>query len=721
MFRLVCPGRIGLLTAAVAACSSAPPSPSPAHEPTSTTTSPLVGVLEPPPAMGWNSFDVLSSSRAGYGQTWLNESHIEGASDAMHQSIQSAGYEYINIDSGWSTNYAWTSNSFDANGVPIADPDRFPDGIAGVAAHIHANGQKLGIYGVVGLPTGVYDGDYPIAGTSCHTQDIALQPLTAVPNGWYGQYEIDWSNPCAQAYYNSEANEFASWGVDLLKIDGTTAENGPDIAAWQAALNQTGRSIWLTVSAWPVPLSLAPAIRQDGQGVRIDTDIDCYCSTISSWTSSVDLRWGDLPSWLPFLGPGHFPDLDSMPISNDTGNGIQDGLSDVERQSVMSFWAMASAPLWVGGDIYFMDSTARAILTNPEVIAVDQAAVLPQQTVSGTTPQWAKTLPDGTVAVGVFNLGSSSADIQVSFSSFGLSGDADVRDLVERADLGTFADNWTAQGVPPHGSRLLKVTRQQNDGIAGYTFCSSEYANCSLDGTVDVAFGALGSYVFSSSLSGTIACDVGTFGSDPAYGARKGCYTRPHAGGGPAGFTACASEGQTCSPNGNVDLAFGAVGSFLFQTGVVGSFPCTTGNFGSDPAYGWTKGCYTRPSGGGVAFEAEGAVLSGAAVVVACSDCGDGEKVGYLGDGSGNTVTFPQIDVSWSGAHTLVIHGVSADPRSFSVRVNGGPAISVPIGSGSWSVPTTASVGVTLETGINSITFGNDGAYAPDLDRIVVW
>lgn len=694
----------------------------PAGEPTTRTAGALLGAAatDPPPAMGWNSYDVLSSTRAGYGQTWLNEAHVEGASDAMKQFIQSAGYAYINVDSGWSGNYAWTSNTYDAYGVPNADPERFPDGMAGVADYVHANGQKLGLYATVGLATSVYSANYPIAGTSCHAQDIALQPLTYVPNGWSAEYEIDWSNPCAQAYYDSQADEFASWAVDLLKVDGTTADNGPDIAAWQAALNQSGRSIWLTVSAWPVPLSLAPAIRPDGQGVRVDTDIDCYCETVSSWTSAVDARWTDLPSWLPYVGSGHYPDLDSMPISNDTGNGIQDGLSDVERQSVMSFWAIASSPMWVGGDIYFMDATAQAMLTNPEVIAVDQSGVIPRQVASGQTPQWAKTLPDGTIVVGVFNLGSSTTNVEVSFASLGLSGDADVRDLAAREDLGSFTGNWTAQSVPAHGSRLIKLTSQPGDGIDGYTFCSSEYANCAMSGSMDVAFGAMGSYVFTSALSGPLACDVATFGSDPAYGATKGCYTRPHAGGGPATFTQCAGEDGTCSPDGDVDVAYGAAGSFLFETNKVGTFSCSNTTFGSDPAYGWTKGCYTRPSGGGVAFEAEAATLGGTAVVAACASCGGGKKVGYIGAGSSNAVTFPQVDVGWSGEHTLVVHGVSADPRSFSVSVDGGQPVSLAVQSAGWSTPTSVSTTVTLRAGINSLTFGNAGAYAPDLDRIVV-
>src|SRR5271169_1134672 len=101
-------GCAGVMTATVVGCSSAPSAP---QEHARAVTSALVGVTNPTPAMGWNSFDVLSSTRAGYGQTWLNESHIEGASDALAEFIQSAGYQYVNIDSGWSSNYAWTSNS----------------------------------------------------------------------------------------------------------------------------------------------------------------------------------------------------------------------------------------------------------------------------------------------------------------------------------------------------------------------------------------------------------------------------------------------------------------------------------------------------------------------------------------------------------------------------------------------------------------------------------
>ena len=679
------------------------------------------------PLLGWNSFDVMATSRAGYGQTWLNEGNLRNASDAMQQKLQSAGYIYINVDSGWSSTYAWTSSPYDANGVPIPDPQRFPHGISGLADYVHQKGQKLGLYEIVGLDGNAYNGNYPIEGTSCHTQDIIRRPPALVPNGWNYEYEIDWSNPCAQAFYNSRARRYASWGVDLLKVDGTTADNGPDIKAWQTALDQAGRTMWLTVSAWPVPLSLGAEIRGAGNGVRIDTDVDCYCDTISSWTASVKTRWDDLPSWLPFVGRGHFPDLDSMPINNNAGSGVQDGINDTERQSVMTFWSMASSPLWSGGDIWFMDATAQAILTNPEVIAVDQAAVMPTQLAGGTLQIWKKPLPDGTTAVAVYNLGSAAASITVELAGLGMTGDANVRDLVGRSDLGTFTGNWTASNVPSHGSRLVKLTSLPGDGIAGYTYCSAEYQNCALGGAMDVAYGAQGSYVYESGLSGTIYCGTETFGSDPAYGATKSCYMRPHGGGGPPGFVYCASEFQSCAPSGVVDVAYGAVGSFVYRTGVTGSISCTVASFGSDPAYGWTKGCYVRPSGGGsgsgsgVAYEAEAASLGGAARVTACSGCAGGSKVGNIGNGAANRVSFPQVDVASTGNHQLIIHGASADLRRFTVSVNGGAPIVVALQTAGWTAPATATITVPLNRGINRIAIGNDSEYAPDLDRIVVW
>ena len=165
--------------------------------------------------------------------------------------------------------------------------------------------------------------------------------------------------------------------------------------------------MWLTASAWPVDISAADGLAPYANSVRVDTDVECYCDTVSSWNSSVSARWNDLPQWLSHVNGGYRPDLDSMPINNNTGTGVQDGLNDDERQSVMNFWSMASAPLYVGGDIYFMDSRAISILSNPEVIAVDQSSVNPSQVTGGNAQVWTKVIGSSTY-VAVYNMGSAA-------------------------------------------------------------------------------------------------------------------------------------------------------------------------------------------------------------------------------------------------------------------------------------------------------------------------
>ena len=407
------------------------------------------------PAMGWSSWSVESSTRATYGTSWLTESHVEGAADAVAAKLHSAGYSYINIDSGWNADLSFNGHT-DGNGIPNPDSTRFPDGISGVANYVHNKGLKLGLYTTVGLDKGVYNQNAPIVGTGCHTQDIARQPLTST-NGWGSAWQIDYGNSCAQAYINSIVDKFASWGVDLIKVDGTTTSNVADFQAFSNAIDQSGRTIYLTASAWPVPQSIESQLSPYANGVRVDTDVECYCGTVSSWSSSVSARWNDLPNWLAGLTPGYWPDLDSMPISNNSGSAIQDGISSVERQSVMTFWSMASAPLYVGGDVFFLDNEAVSILTNPEVVAVDQSGRFPARITGGNQQKWRKQLADGSWAVAVYNLGSSSANITVNWSDLGISGSHAVRDLVSRTDLGSFNGSWTASGVPAHGSRLIRI------------------------------------------------------------------------------------------------------------------------------------------------------------------------------------------------------------------------------------------------------------------------
>ncbi|WP_328991257.1 glycoside hydrolase family 27 protein [Kribbella sp. NBC_01245] len=408
------------------------------------------------PFMGWSSWSVQSSSHPDYGTKWLTEGHIKATTDAMASKLKRAGYTNINLDAGWNANWAWEFRT-DANGIPEADPERFPNGIASLAKYVHGKGLKIGLYGGAGLQKPIYEKAAPIVGTNCTTKDIVVLPLTPT-NMWGGDWKIDFAKPCAQAYIDSIADKFASWGVDFVKIDGVTTDNIPDIKAWSNAIDQSGRKMWLTASAWPVPREAGEGLQPWANSVRVDTDIECYCNTVATWTSSVDNRWEDLPNWLDVVKPNYWPDLDSMPISNNTGVGIQDGINDIERQSVMTFWSMASSPLYVGGDLANLDRKAVSILTNPEVIAVDQAGVIPTQVSGGTLQVWKKRLPNGKLAVAVYNLGTETASITVPWSQLGIRGNREVRDLANRRNLGEFKNSWTATNVPAHGSRVITVS-----------------------------------------------------------------------------------------------------------------------------------------------------------------------------------------------------------------------------------------------------------------------
>ena len=382
--------------------------------------------------MGWTSWDLEATTYPGVDPggigSWLTEQHVLAQADAMAAKLKQYGYDYVNIDAGW-------TNSFDSYGRPVANPATFPDGIAYIASHVHQEGLKLGIYLAVGLAPAVYnDGNTPVYGApGCYTRDI-VYPDLRLTNGWNDAYQMNYASPCAQAYVDSVADEFASWGVDFVKLDGvgpgsfqggSNHDNTPDVAAWSAALKQAGRPMQFMIS-WALSHNEASTWAQYTNGWRIDTDVDCYCSTLVTWNNSVMERWDDVVQWIPDAGPGHWNNLDSL----DVGNGAMDGLTDAERQSYMTLWAIEAAPLFSGDDLTQLDSYGLSLLTNREVIAVDQAGN-PAKPVNQNSNQqvWYAKNSDGSYTVALFNLDSTPASVVANWSDLGITGKASVRDL----------------------------------------------------------------------------------------------------------------------------------------------------------------------------------------------------------------------------------------------------------------------------------------------------
>ncbi|MCL8017030.1 CBM35 domain-containing protein [Streptomyces sp. AS02] len=455
---------------------------------------PATAAVAAKPYMGWTSWTMQSSKYPGLNPkgdySYLSEANVIEQTDAMAAKLKKYGYEYVNIDAGWWMDWSWKSQ-FDEYGRQKADPVRFPSGMKAVADRIHSKGLKAGIYLPVGLEKGAYnDGRNPIWNADgCTTGDIVHDDLRTT-NGWDSAYKIDFSNACAQKYIDSQARMFADWGYDFLKLDGVgpgsfksgdNYNNVADVAAWQKAIETAGRPVHLELS-WSLDYGHVEDWKKYSNGWRIDTDVECYCNTLVSWENSVDDRWDDAPAWTDHAGPGGWNDLDSLNV----GNGEMDGLTKAERQSYATLWAIAKSPLFTGDDLTKLDSYGLKLLTDREVIAINQSSAPPAEPVTASDPQqvWAARNPDGTYTVALFNLSDAPASVTADWPTLGFKGKASVRDVWNKENLGGFTDKIT-QSLPAHGSRLFTVTPRCTN--LAWTAYEAEAGTNTLGGNASVA------------------------------------------------------------------------------------------------------------------------------------------------------------------------------------------------------------------------------------------
>ncbi len=346
--------------------------------------------------MGWNSWNKFGCN--------VSETLIREIADAMVSSgMQAAGYQYVNIDDCWQV-------SRQADGAIVADPQRFPDGIKSLADYVHSKGLKLGIYTDAGRMT-------------CEKRP--------------GSFEHE-----AQ-----DAKTYASWGVDYVKVDWCNAEGlDPEIqyAKIRDALAQSGRPIVFSICNWGVkaPWRWGPAT---GNLWRTTGDIrDNY-----SRMSEIGFSQNGLEK---FAGPGHWNDPDMLEV----GNG---GMSRDEYRTHMALWAILAAPLLAGNDLRAMNAETRELLTNSEVIAVDQDSKGVQGRrvwEEGPLEIWVKPLADGSQAVGLFNRTEGVFKIRLDSALIGVPPSAKLRDLLDHKDLGPIKDSFTAE-IPQHGVVMLRV------------------------------------------------------------------------------------------------------------------------------------------------------------------------------------------------------------------------------------------------------------------------
>ncbi len=420
------------------------------------------------PPMGWNSWD-------GYGTT-VKEEDVKANAQWLNEHLKPFGWKYVVVDMEWFvTNPIAEGNSktflytLDGFGRYTPAVNRFPTaandaGFKPLADYIHSLGLKMGIHILRGIPKKALENNLPIEGSSFHASDAADTSDTCPWN--FDNYGIDASKPGAQAYYDSIARLYASWEVDLIKVDCISSHpyKGDEIRMLSTALAKTGRPIVLSLSPGPAPLEKVDEMRKYAQMWRISDDIwDIWHSDVA-YPQGLGDQFANVAKWAGKAQPGHWPDADMLPFgylgpAPGWGTPRSTRLTHDEQRTFLTLWCMFPSPLMVGGDLTKADAWTTALLTNPEVIAVDQHSTGNHPVIStDKTVVWVAQPPSaGKHYLAIFNLGESSQTIQYGWKDLGLEGTAyNLRDLWERKDLGP-ADSIKLT-LPPHGSVLYQAS-----------------------------------------------------------------------------------------------------------------------------------------------------------------------------------------------------------------------------------------------------------------------
>ena len=432
--------------------------------------------------MGWNSWDCYGAG------VW--ESNVVANADYLAAHLKTHGWDLVTIDIQWyeprahTTEYrkgAWLE--LDAHGRLLPAGNRFPLTQAArsfkpMADYLHGKGLRFGLHLLRGIPRLAVDRDNAsVLGTAYKAADIADRNSKCPWND--DMYGVDMTKPGAQEYYDSVFALLASWDLDYVKVDDLSAPyHTAEIEAIRKAIDKTGRPIVFSTSPGATPVSQGSHVQDHANLWRISGDF---------WDNWGALRsqFARLDAWTPHRAPGHWPDADMLPLGNVRAWQERDAWTHFTREeqyTLMTLWSIARSPLILGGNLPNNDDFTLSLLTNDEVIAVNQASLHNRQLFAQSNHiAWVADVPGSQDKyLAMFNAvpapsggrrrgnppGDASpanpppvdepATISVPLADLGLTGPCGVRDLWAHHDLGAAAEAVSAT-VKPHGAVLLRV------------------------------------------------------------------------------------------------------------------------------------------------------------------------------------------------------------------------------------------------------------------------
>ncbi len=384
------------------------------------------------PPMGWNSWNCWAGS--------VDRDKVLRSARALAQSgLSQHGWTYVNIDDTWQGSRPPPTHALQAN-------EKFPD-MKRLCDEIHALGLKAGIYSTPWITS------YASFPGGSSDDPAGAWDRVAMANEAHHRFG-------ARAFADADARQWAEWGFDYLKYD-WYPNDLPHVEAMGRALRASGRDIVYSLSN-TTPIALAAEFSRWANCWRTTGDIWDSWQDDGPWQNSVSTIGFNQDPWTPFAGPGHWNDPDMLVIGY-VGWGPQlhpTRLSPNEQYAHITLWCLLSAPLLIGCDLERLDAFTLNLLTNDEVLAVDQDALgRPARRVAtlGPIDIYGKELEDGSVAVGYFNRGDSAHTFTTKPERYGAGGRQRVRDLWRQQDLPEITRELTLT-VPPHGVQLYKFT-----------------------------------------------------------------------------------------------------------------------------------------------------------------------------------------------------------------------------------------------------------------------
>lgn len=421
----------------------------------------------PTPPMGWNSWDCYGAA--------VREEEVRGNAEYMAKHLKPYGWEYVVVDIQWYEPGAVSSIyrpfvplEMDEYSRLIPAVNRFPSAAGGkgfkpLADYVHSLGLKFGIHIMRGIPRQAVHNDTPIKGTNVTARQIAhINSICPWNTDMYG---IDPRKEGAQEYYDSLFELYAEWGVDYVKVDDIAASrlygiHAEEIAMIQKAIQRCGRPMVLSLSPGPAPLEFAQHLIENANMWRMTDDFwDIWRSLYYMFERA--------EKWAPYVGPGHWPDCDMLPLGHIGIRSVDGGGSDRwtrftkdEQVTMMTLWCIFRSPLMFGGELRDNDEWTLSLITNEEVLEAHREGSDARMVYrEDDRTVWRSNAKDGGTYVALFNLRDEASEVSVTLEQLGLDSPVQVRDLWRKEDIGS-ADAKISVQLQPHASVFYKLTPQ---------------------------------------------------------------------------------------------------------------------------------------------------------------------------------------------------------------------------------------------------------------------